>query len=112
MAIDTAEKRRSVAAIPYGWAGASVTPTLSKDAEWRQEVGWSYAGIAAATVSIAAILVDLTTLWMGEYLPELKAAHIAALDVDTLIRDDLSTVIAFVNEEDRNTLYAVYLSST
>lgn len=45
MAIDTREKRQAIAAIPIG--PASVTPNATKDAEWRQEVGWSYPGIAA-----------------------------------------------------------------
>ena len=54
MAIDTAEKRRSVSGIPFLPLGPGVTPELAKDAEWRQQVGWSYSGIPAATVSVAA----------------------------------------------------------
>lgn len=46
MAIDTREKRASVAGINR-LAGPSVTPNASKDQEWRQEVGYSYSGIAA-----------------------------------------------------------------
>lgn len=43
MAIDNAEKRRSVAGISVGFG---ITPNASKDLEWRQQVGWSYSGIA------------------------------------------------------------------
>lgn len=46
MAIDTAEKRRSVSGI--GWLIPGVTPNATPDAEWRQEAGWSYSGISAS----------------------------------------------------------------
>ena len=46
MAIDTREKRASVVGINR-LAGPSVTPNSGKDQEWRQEVGYSYSGIAA-----------------------------------------------------------------
>jgi hypothetical protein len=39
MAIDTEEKRRSVAGF--------VTPNASQDAEWRQQAAEEYSGIAA-----------------------------------------------------------------
>lgn len=51
MAIDTAEKRRSVAGIQVLTVPA-VTPNASKDLEWRQEAGWSYPGIAAQTIVV------------------------------------------------------------
>ena len=47
MAIDTREKRASIAGITR-LAGPGVTPNASKDQEWRQEVGYSYSGILAA----------------------------------------------------------------
>ena len=47
MAIDSAEKRKAVAAISFAYYYPSVTPNASKDAEWRQQVGHSYSGIAA-----------------------------------------------------------------
>lgn len=47
MAIDTAEKRRSVAGIPF-FIFLGVTPNVAKDAEWRQQAGWGYSGIAAS----------------------------------------------------------------
>lgn len=47
MAIDSAEKRRSAAGVPFLPLGPGVTPNASKDAEWRQQVAWSYSGISA-----------------------------------------------------------------
>lgn len=47
MAIDSREKRQSVIAISHYMVGPTVTPNSSKDAEWRQEVGYGYPGIAA-----------------------------------------------------------------
>lgn len=47
MAIDTAEKRKSISGIALIIPG--VTPNSSKDQEWRQESGWSYSGILAAS---------------------------------------------------------------
>ena len=44
--IDTAEKRRSAAGVPF-WVGLGVTPNVAKDAEWRQQAGWGYSGISA-----------------------------------------------------------------
>ena len=52
MAIDTAEKRRSVAGITVGWG---ITPNASKDAEWRAQVAWNYSGIAFGE---PAVVVD------------------------------------------------------
>lgn len=43
MAIDNAEKRRSVAGMSVGWG---VTPNGSKDSQWRQQVAFLYSGIA------------------------------------------------------------------
>ncbi len=50
MAIDSAEKRKSIVGLFFLF-GASVTPNSSKDAEWRQEVGYSYPGIAAGAAA-------------------------------------------------------------
>lgn len=50
MAIDTAEKRRSIAGIGGRRSRPGVTPNAAKDAEWRQEVGRSYSGIAASGI--------------------------------------------------------------
>lgn len=46
MAIDTAEKRKSLVGLQY-WSGPGVTPNASPDQEWRQEAGYSYSGILA-----------------------------------------------------------------
>ena len=45
MAIDSAEKRRSLASISLIFMGPGVTPNASKDVEWRQEAGFGYPGI-------------------------------------------------------------------
>jgi hypothetical protein len=59
VAIDNAEKRKNVAAIGYWLFGPGVTPNSSKDAEWRQQAGWGYSGIAA---SVITAVVDTWTL--------------------------------------------------
>lgn len=48
MAIDTAEKRKSISGI---WLPLipGVTPNATQDAEWRQQSGWSYSGIATTS---------------------------------------------------------------
>ena len=48
MAIDNAEKRKSISGIILPLI-PGVTPNAAKDAEWRQQAGWSYSGIAAAS---------------------------------------------------------------
>ncbi len=48
MAIDSAEKRKSISGI---WGGIpGVTPNSAQDEEWRKESGWSYSGIAIGAV--------------------------------------------------------------
>ena len=49
MAIDSAEKRKSAVGISLYASGPGVTPNASPDQEWRQEAGYSYSGIAAAS---------------------------------------------------------------
>lgn len=58
MAINTAEKRKSISGIPVLMPG--VTPNSAKDAEWRQQSGWSYSGIALAAAAV--IFTPLPTL--------------------------------------------------
>ena len=53
MAIDTAEKRRSVSGVPFFLIGPGVSPEVLKDGEWRQEVCYSYSGIAVAEAAPA-----------------------------------------------------------
>ena len=55
MAIDTAEKRKSISGI--GWLLPGVTPNSEKDQEWRQESGWSYSGIAAASPVVPPVVI-------------------------------------------------------
>ena len=47
MAIDSAEKRKSISGVNYFNPG--VTPNSGQDQEWRQESGYSYSGIAAGS---------------------------------------------------------------
>jgi hypothetical protein len=46
MALDTREKRQSIA-YPLSFFPCGTTPNASKDQEWRQESGWGYSGILA-----------------------------------------------------------------
>ena len=56
MAIDSAEKRRAVAALAFGlFIGPGVTPNASPDQEWRQVVGYGYPGILA-DAPVASVL--------------------------------------------------------
>lgn len=50
MAIDTAEKRKSISGISLPFFAPGVTPNSSKDQEWRQESAWSYSGILAGSI--------------------------------------------------------------
>lgn len=60
MAIDTAEKRRSISGIPFIPLWPGVTPNASKDGEWRQQVGWGYSGITTSEPApVPAIEIDL-----------------------------------------------------
>ena len=55
MAIDTAERRRAVAALSGAHSfGPGVTPNAAQDTEWRQQAGWGYSGIlpSGAVVSV------------------------------------------------------------
>lgn len=45
MAIDTAEKRRSISGVAFLPLIPGVTPNAAPDADWRQQVAWSYSGI-------------------------------------------------------------------
>ena len=47
MAIDTAAKRKNVAALLPMFA-PGVTPDATPGIEWRQQAGWGYSGIVAA----------------------------------------------------------------
>lgn len=61
MAIDTAEKRKSLSGIQRSLI-PGVTPTAAKDQEWRQESGWGYPGILASGAAAAVVTKRLFTL--------------------------------------------------
>jgi hypothetical protein len=42
LAIDSAEKRRSISGIAFLPLIPGVTPNVAKDIEWRQQAAWSY----------------------------------------------------------------------
>lgn len=44
--IDTAEKRRAAAGVPYLPLTPGVTPDATPGIEWRQQAAWSYSGAA------------------------------------------------------------------
>lgn len=50
-AIDSREKRQSIAVLGNPWAGALPTPNGTPDQEWRQELGFLYSGILAGSPS-------------------------------------------------------------
>jgi len=52
MAIDTAEKRRSVSGVLLPSMIPGVTPNASKDLEWRAQSGWSYSGNSVSSGSL------------------------------------------------------------
>lgn len=60
MAIDTAEKRRSVGG---AFVGAlilpSVTNNASPDAEWRLQAGWTYSGIPLGAPAAASLFLRM-----------------------------------------------------
>src|SRR5687767_15295032 len=67
MAIDTAEKRKSISGIPFLIPG--VTPNASKDQEWRQESGWSYSGILAGSGADISTYPPIFTFELQPGLP-------------------------------------------
>ena len=52
MSIDTAEKRRMAAGVPFGWG---VTPNSAQDEEWRAQVAGSYLVIVEQVASFATL---------------------------------------------------------
>lgn len=55
MAIDTAEKRRSLIGPSYHYYNPGVTPNALTDAEWRQQSGHGFSGIAANEPTITVV---------------------------------------------------------
>ena len=64
MAIDTAEKRKSVSGIGMYFTAPGITPNSKQDQEWRQQGGWSYSGILAdlGIVAVGDVTIGFTTL--------------------------------------------------
>lgn len=61
MAINSAELRRSASGVPFFPLGPGVTPNSDKDKEWRQQVAWSYSGIAATVADFSSVLPTITS---------------------------------------------------
>lgn len=59
MAIDSAEKRKAVAGIPFWPLSPSVTPNSGKDAEWRQEAAHGYPWVAVAATEYTGNVLEL-----------------------------------------------------
>lgn len=55
MAIDTAAKRRAISGLLAGLTIVGVTMDATPDIAWRQNAGWGYSGIEAATVAATPI---------------------------------------------------------
>jgi hypothetical protein len=76
VAIDTAEKRKSAAGVPFLPLGPGVTPNSAKDQEWRQESAWSYSGILAkVTGSTEVVSFDIDFARVQSYV-DIKISHI------------------------------------
>ena len=66
MAIDSAEKRRSLVGILTGILPVGVTPNAAQDGQWRQEAGWGYPGITVGAGGVTVVPVRrLTVLGVG-----------------------------------------------
>lgn len=74
MSIDSAEKRKSLSGVNYV-AGPGVTPNASKDAEWRQQVGYGYSGISAADIALIGDVIVATAVSL---LPRRVAESLSA----------------------------------
>jgi hypothetical protein len=58
MAIDSAEKRKSVEGIAAHPLGPSVTPNAMPDGQWRRQAAWGYSGIAVgSTIGLVQTLL-------------------------------------------------------
>jgi hypothetical protein len=83
-------------------------PPLWATGSWATDA-WAN-GTWAEDVVVVTAFGDLTTLW-ATYVDTLKDAHVAALDVTTLVANDVATMrTGNANLDDLNTAYASYLS--
>ena len=112
--LDTRNKRSSGLHVTLPWRGLFPLPDGTVSAADRQHADGQYSGIAAAAAQQATILGDLTTLFSG-YVDDLHDTALVASDSDTLVANDLATVIASSliggESDDHNTMYAIYISS-
>lgn len=60
--MDTAEKRRSAAGVPFLPVGPGVTPNAAKPAAWRQQSAWSYSGVLVTEVVLAVGTASMTAI--------------------------------------------------
>ena len=59
MAIDTAEKRKSISGIHLYASGPGVTSNAAKDSEWRTQAGYGYPIVAAVTFIPRLMVVQI-----------------------------------------------------
>jgi hypothetical protein len=78
MAIDNAEKRRSISGIPF--LGPGVTPNSAKDDQWRAQAGWSYSGLIA----------EAGTTWSWDLEAYISGSWVSIAD-DVMIRKQAMT---------------------
>lgn len=99
MAIDSAEKRKSISGMAILMPG--ITPNSLKDQEWRQESGWNYSGIAAGGLILKTVIDGLfifdTTfqdrLWQHTmtdtvFMPDAPVKQEDHLLIDTILSTD------------------------
>ena len=67
VAIDTEQRRKSAATVFSVFNGPSVVPSGTIAAADRLHIGWSYAGIAAATPAVAGGRRRGAVAWMVMY---------------------------------------------
>lgn len=76
MAIDTAQKRKSVATVASYWNAPSVIADGSFNQADRQHIGWSYSGIlAGAAVIEARLFITLVSLAQHRGLEVTTRSH-------------------------------------
>lgn len=63
MAIDSVQKRKSISSIGLPFFAPGVTPDATTPVGWRQTSGWSYYGIAAATVDYIGAILGATGIY-------------------------------------------------
>lgn len=95
MAIDTAQKRRSAAGVPFLPLGPAVTPDSAKDQAWRQEVAWSYSGIAAVTLAGGFSIAFARESVVGRIAADRVTAAFARESITRIFqRDDIDIHVA------------------